>query len=340
LARPHKLKVKLRLKNKILIIGGTGFVGSHLVEEAWTRGLDVHITSRKESSLQNVKGIPLHNHQIDIFNEDALRELISREKFDYIILSMGLAHGTSEELHRVNSAFGGKLCKLIIEERLEIKRLTYMSCLTAIGAADYDVRGRLSTDSTPRPMTEHAKSKLQAEQLFRLYPVIPYTIVRPGMIYGPRDLHRLPLYRLIAKGWLPNLGKEEQNLSLIYVKDVARATLEVTMRGRIFKTYHLAHPEKVTANKFLSTAAYILDVNARQLPISKFQLKLVAKINEIVSKLKNKKPYLTTESAKELIAFSWETDLSEINSMGFVPQYSLQDGLKETLEWYLHSNLL
>jgi len=136
------------------------------------------------------------------------------------------------------------------------------------------------------------------------------------------------------------LGKEEQNLSLIYIKDVARATLEVTMRGRIFKTYHLAHPEKVTANKFLSTAAYILDVNARQLPISKFQLKLVAKINEIVSKLKNKEPYLTTESAKELIAFSWETDLSEINSMGFVPQYSLQDGLKETLEWYLHSNLL
>lgn len=328
------------MKNKILIVGGTGFVGSHLVEEAWTRGLDVHITSREQSSLKYITGIPITNHRLDLFDEDAVRQLISEEKFDYIILSAGLAKGTSEELYRINSAFGGKLCKLLIEENLEIKRLTYISSLSALGPADYDVRGRLYTDSTPRPMTEYAKSKLQGEQLFRLYPVIPYTIVRPGMIYGPHDVRRLSLYRLINKGWIPKLGKEEQNLSLIYVKDMARATLELTLRGRIFKTYHLAHTEQVTAQRFLSTAAHVLDVNARQLPVNKSLLNLIASINEIVCKLRGKTPYLTRQNAKEMQAYSWEADLSEMISMGFEPQVNLSEGMKETIEWYLDSKLL
>lgn len=328
------------LKNKILIIGGTGFVGSHLVEEAWTRGLDVHITSRTTSSLKYIKGIPLHNHKIDLFDEDAVRELISREKFDYIILCAGRSSGTSDELHRINSAFGGKLCKLIIEEKLEIKRVTYISCLSALGPADYDVRGHLTTDSTPRPMTEYARSKLQAEQLFRLYPVIPYTIVRPGLIYGPHDNKLLPLYKLIAKGWLPKIGRKNQSLSLIYVKDMASATLELTLRGRIFKTYHLAHPEKVTMSRFLSRIAYVLDVDVRSLPVSSFMLKTVATLSEFYSKLRKQKPVLTREKTQELLAYSWETNLTEMTTMGIVPKYGLHDGMKETIEWYLQEKLL
>jgi len=328
------------VKNKILIIGGTGFVGSHLVEEAWTRGLDVHITSRKQSSLKYVTGIPITNHQIDLFDEDAVRALISTEQFDYIILSAGLAHGSSEDLHKVNSAFGGKLCKLLIEENLEIKRLTYISSLSALGPADYDVRGKLYTDSTPRPITEYAKSKLQGEQLFQLYPVLPYTIVRPGVIYGPHDEKRLPLYKLIAKGWIPKVGKEEQNLSVIYVKDMARATLEVTLRGRIFKTYHLAHHEPVTTQQFLSRIAYILDVNPKHLTINKSILGLAALLNEGYCKIRSKQPYLTRQNAKEMIAYSWEADLSELKAMGFETQYSLAVGMKETMEWYLQAKLL
>ncbi len=328
------------MKNKILIIGGTGFVGSHLVEEAWTRGLDVHITSRSQSTLKYVTGIPLTNHQIDLFDEDAVRELISTERFDYIILSAGMTHGSPADLHRVNAAFGGKLCKLIIEENLEIKRITYISSLAAMGPADYDVRGKLYTDSTPRPITEYGKSKLQGEQLFRLYPVLPYTIVRPGMIYGPHDERRLPLYKLIANGWIPKVGNEEQHLSLIYVKDMARATLEVTLRGRIFKTYHITHHQTVTTQEYLSQVAHVLDVTPKQLPISKSLLSLAALVNEGYCKIRNKEPYLTRQSAKEMKAYSWEADISELTSMGFEAKYSLGEGLKETMEWYIDTKLL
>ena len=75
---------------KILITGASGFVGSHLVEEALDRNLDVYAGIRKSSSREFLQDERLNFVELDFNNTDQMANLLKRKQFDYIIHNAGV----------------------------------------------------------------------------------------------------------------------------------------------------------------------------------------------------------------------------------------------------------
>ncbi len=326
---------------KILIIGATGFIGSHLTEEAFSRGYEIHITSRASSSLEYLSSIPITNHRIDLFNEDALRSLISEQNFDYIIQNAGIYAGTSSsDYYKINASLIGKICKLLKEEKMWPKRLVYISSLAALGPADYDVRGAIHQDTFPRPLTTYGKSKLQGEELLNQFGAAPYMIIRPTAVFGPRDTAFLPIFRMVQRGFKIYPQSKNQELSFIYVKDLAAMTLDLMEQAPAYLAYNLSNPESITSRQFYEeifpNGKTRIDI---ELPLA--LLKLLANTQTVISKLfGSKTPILNREKIAELTAQSWRVDTESTDLLDIKPRYTFSEAIAETISWYKQQKLL
>src|SRR5690606_19493616 len=103
-----------------------------------------------------------------------------------------------------------------------LKRFVLVSSLAAIGpSAD---GSPVPPDASPRPVTRYGRSKLEAERLaLGRKDEIPLTILRPPMIYGPRDNESFAFFQSVSRRFLPYLGNGQNTLSVIYAADAAGA---------------------------------------------------------------------------------------------------------------------
>src|SRR5205823_11876588 len=112
-----------------------------------------------------------------------------------------------------------------------LKRFVYVSSLSAIGpSAD----GKpVPDDAPPRPVTQYGQSKLAAEQaVLAARDRLPVTVIRPPLIYGPRDRETLAFFTSVRNGVLPMTGDGSNTLSVVYVADCASAVVRaVTATG-------------------------------------------------------------------------------------------------------------
>jgi len=93
------------------------------------------------------------------------------------------------------------------------------------------------------------RSKLAGERVVQEHAQVPYAILRPAAVYGPRDGDFLLMFKAARARWLPSFGAGRQQLSLVYVEDVARAVLACLERPAIEnRTYNVAHAEVLTAH--------------------------------------------------------------------------------------------
>src|SRR5205814_5185126 len=88
-------------------------------------------------------------------------------------------------------------------------------------------------DAEPRPVTQYGRSKLEAERaVLAAAGRMPVTVIRPPMIYGPRDRETLAFFTSVRNGVLPMTGTGLNTLSVIYVADCAAAVVRaVTSNG-------------------------------------------------------------------------------------------------------------
>ena len=120
--------------------------------------------------------------------------------------------------------------------------------VSSMAAAGPTTRGRpLRGDEPPRPVTAYGRSKLAAEQVVTASR-LAWTIVRPPMVYGPRDREVLKVFRLARLGIAPVFGDGTQELSAVHGADLAEALIAAgTQRGRRRRTYYACHPEVFTS---------------------------------------------------------------------------------------------
>src|SRR5581483_10128897 len=113
-------------------------------------------------------------------------------------------------------------------------------------------------DRDPRPLTEYGRSKLEAERVVRA--IVPdAVIVRPPVVYGPRDTDVFQLLYSISKGLVLEISGGERWFSAIYAGDLAQGLLAALRapqaRGR---AYFLTHPKPASWTEFGAVAASIM----------------------------------------------------------------------------------
>jgi len=322
------------MKKRVLITGASGFLGYHLIEEALHNNLEVFVAVRKSSDVEHLKHFDIKYTYPQFNNLIELKKELKEKQYDYIIHAAGVTKARSrKEYNHINADYTYNLAAAAVSADVNLKGFVFISSLAAVGPLN-TLKGSITEDTFPNPVTPYGKSKLIAEDKLKSITSLNYTILRPTAIYGPRDKDIFIFFKQLYKGIEPYIGNMEQKMSFIYVTDLAKVTIKALYTcnqktynlsdGNFYDRYELANIAKSVLN--LKTIKFHLPVNF---------VKTIAYIAEKISSLSNKAAVLNTEKLKELTGINWSCEIeSAKHDLGYYPLYNLEAGLIETLNWY------
>ncbi|CUT00042.1 NAD dependent epimerase/dehydratase family protein [Candidatus Kryptonium thompsonii] len=185
---------------KALVTGGTGFIGSHLVDELLNRGYEVRCIVRDTSNLKWLNGKDVEIFKGSLFDIDFLKKAV--EDVDYVYHIAGVTKGKNyQDYYRGNVETTQNLLEACLENQ-KLKKFVLASSLAAVGPGD----DAIPVDETRQynPITSYGKSKAEAEKVTLSFKdKLPITIVRPPSVYGPRDTYTFELFKYVKFGFLP-----------------------------------------------------------------------------------------------------------------------------------------
>ena len=318
---------------RAFVTGGTGFVGSHLVEHLLAAGHDVTCLVRSPAKAQALfPDRPPHLMQGGLDDAKAIRQ--AADGCDVVFHVAGITSARSRaDFFRVNE--GGTLSVLAHVPRT-VRRFVYVSSLAAAGPArrsvPHDGRERAS------PVTHYGASKLAAELAVRAADV-SWTIVRPPAVYGPRDVEFLRVFRLVRSPVIPVFGNGRQELTFVYVSDLARALMAVAgADAAAGKLYYGTHPEIVDQRAFMAEVARAVRADGRLprvLPIPALPARAALWITQVGALLAGRATVLTADKANEFFADSFACSSAPLErDTGWRAEHDLASGVPLTATWY------
>ncbi|MCX7953843.1 MAG: NAD(P)-dependent oxidoreductase [Bacteroidales bacterium] len=332
----------------VLITGASGFVGSFLVEEAIKRNIKVFAAIRKSSSTEYLKNEKINIVYIDLSSKNAIKEILNdiiknKENIDFIIHNAGITKAKRKnDFFEVNYNGTKNLVDAIVETGLKIEKFIYVSSLAVMGPCkDNRIEPMNITDEPNYKRTAYGHSKYMAEQYIQSFKELPWIILRPTGIYGPREKDYYELYKTLNNYIAPFVGKSEKYLTFIYVKDFAKLTFDVLNSNIIHKTYFVSDGNVYKYSDFVRLLKNILQKKAINIYIPLSIFKLIVIINEFIHKPTGKLPVLNRDKYEILKANNWICNIDELKTdFNFKATYDLEKGLKECIAWYKENKLL
>lgn len=319
---------------RILVTGANGFIGSHLCEYLLKKEFTVRCLVRETSNLEWIYRLPVEYVNGHLGEMDVLRRAV--EDVDYVFHGAAITRAKTPELyHQINTKGAENVFQACYEVRSNIKRCVFVSSQAAAGPSP--TKNPIDESQPCQPITDYGKSKYEAEKIAHQFvPHFPLTIIRPPAVYGPRDKDVLFFFKLVKWGIMPKFQEAEQYISLSYVKDLVEGMyLAARSPNTIGETYFLAHEEIYS---WLEVAKKIRLVMGKQnvlsVNIPKFLPDLIAKASSGIAKFTERAPLLNQQKINEIRQPYWTIQPQKaIQDFGFSPR-PLEEGLRDTVEWY------
>lgn len=323
---------------KALVTGATGFVGSHLIDtllEAGDRVTALVRTPRKAEGLAE-RGVILISG--DLHDDAALERAVAGQ--DVIYHSAGLVAARDDATFLAINREGTARIRKAAEQSGS-PRFVFVSSLAAGGPASRGARRR--DDEPPEPITGYGRSKLAGEAVVR-QSRLPWIIVRPPAVYGPRDPEFFRLFKAARLGILPVFGDGGQELSLVYVKDLARALAALARsEPALGGTWYPCHREVLTSRDVALTIGRAMGRTVRILPLPVWIGGAALSLTGLAARLAGGTTLLTPDKGKELFAPAWTCDpapLERVTGGAWSAQYDLAEGTQMTAGWYREAGWL
>lgn len=323
---------------KVGVTGASGFIGQNLIPELTKNGYQVKILLRNAS-----KKVPFENVERvegDFSNSEKIEEFV--KDLDYLIHCAGVIKAFSpEDFIKGNYNSTKSIVDALNKVKpANFKKFIFLSSQSAQGPSKELIPRRV--DQPPEPVSWYGKSKLMAENYIINHLESPYIILRLASVYGPGDKETLRFFKLAKTGILP-MPNGEKYINIIYVKDVVNLILKLLEKGEIAnKIYFVANPEYITLTNLIEgIQSFYGKKSLLKISIPEFVFRPLLKLNEIFGKLLRKPTIANSDKANELSQKYWIGDPSPLyEETGFKPQYSLLEGLYESLEWYKQNKWL
>jgi len=254
-----------------------------------------------------------------------------------VVHAAGLVKARNEaEFDAVNAAGTANLLAAMDEAAPGLQRFVYVSSLAAHGPSP-DGRPR-PADSPPNPVTAYGRSKLRGEEMVRLWSGSKRAvIIRPSVIYGPRDPALLPFFKLARFRLAPLLMGGRNHVSVVYADDAARAvaqaaTAEADVAG---KTYFLDDGNVYTWRDLLAAVEEAVGRRAISLSSPRWAYHFAALLSEAYGFFRRRAVSLTREKVLEMSQPFWVCSHDELRrDLGWSPEVGLQEGARLTAAWY------
>lgn len=320
----------------VLVTGGTGFIGSRLVERMLARGLPVRCLVRDRRNLRHLAGLPVELAQGDLAAGTGLPPALAG--VDTVFHLAGVTKALD-----VRDYYAGNrdATRNLAEASRLVKRFIHVSSLAAAGPS---LDGQpFQETAQPHPVSHYGRSKLQAEMALHSTSLWPRTIiVRPPVVYGPRDTDVFAVFRLAAWGYAVQIGRSESYFSLIHVDDLVDGLLAAADSGvGGGATYYLANTDPVSWRAFAETAGRAMGRKIRHAGLPLWVAYGAGFASEVVARLRGKPSILSREKIREARYRHWVCDSSRARKdFGFSPRLSVEAGVKQTIGWYRASGWL
>jgi nucleoside-diphosphate-sugar epimerase len=309
----------------VALTGATGFIGWHVARRFLESGWQVRALVRPESPRPVPDGVerivaPLRETEVVAVSTGA-----------EILIHMAAVVGirSADEFRRSNVEATAEVVKAA--RRLDL-RLVHMSSLGATGPAS---PGDPPTEDSPlRPVNRYGQSKRDAEQLVQSGSDLDWTILRPSLVYGPRDRNFLPMFRLARRGIFP-IYSASAVYNVVHVSDVARLVeIAATSPAASRQVFFAGHPQQVTLRELMAPLAPIYGKRFRPMPIPKGLLWLAAQAGSAAQALGLQVP-IDRARWHEMTSPGFVCRVDKARErLGFVATTELPEGLKKTAEWY------
>jgi len=313
---------------RALVTGATGFVGSHLVDALQRQGAMVTALARSPEKAATLRSQGIRVVAGHLHDEAALLQAARDQDVVYHVAGMVAARNEAEFL-RANR--DGTRHIVAATESSGTQRFVLVSSLAAGGPS---ARGlALDGSEPPRPVTAYGRSKLAGEEIVRSSR-LQWSIVRPPMVYGPRDREVFKVFRLVRYGIAPVFGDGTQELSAVHVADLATA-LALAAAAPAGKTYVACHPEVFTSAQFARVVARTMERSVTTVRVPRVLGRALLSVTEASARLTGQITILTADKANEFFQAAWTGNPTPlISDTGWRPAYDLEAGLADTYRWY------
>ena len=332
---------------KILITGASGFIGSFLCEESLKRGMETWAGMRAHSSRRWLTNERLKFATLDMTDVERLKEQLSAYqqevgRWDVIIH----AGGATKCLKREDFDFHNYICTKNFVEALQAlemmpSQFLYVSSLSVLGPireqqnADGSYNDMLSSD-TPAPNTAYGESKVKSEAYLR--GIEGVTIFRPTGVYGPREKDYFMMAKSIKQHVDFAVGYKKQVITFVYVRDLVGAIFSAIGKADVAsgKTYLVSDGHNYDSRAFSDLIQKELGVKCvLHIKAPLWLLRVISAVAEGISKLTRQPSTLNGDKYRIMSQRNWQCDISPLKKdLGFVPEWPLERGVKECMEWY------
>ena len=333
---------------KIIITGASGFIGSFLVEKALSLGFQTWAGVRKSSSREYLQDSNILFIELNFGNKEKLVEQLKEFKtlfghIDYIIHNAGITKCLDpKEFDQINYQNTVNFVEALQEADCVPSKFLLMSSLSSFGVGDEINYTPLKLTDTPHPNTAYGISKLKAEQYLESTSNFPYMILRPTGVYGPREKDYFLMLKTVKSGLDVGAGFKPQHLTFIYVKDLVDAAFLALESPLSNQSYFVADGDVHTDKEYTALVKKVLGKkHVLSIKIPLCILKLVSIIAEGIAQITKKPSTLNRDKYKIMKQRNWECDIEPLRQdLRFTPQYNLERGLTESVNWYKENNWL
>lgn len=321
---------------KAFVTGGTGFIGSHLVEHLIDLGVDVTALIRQRKKW--LEGLPVNFIEGDVRAVETLRGSLSQVD-TFIHCAALLTGSTQEQLDRVNVDSTVALVQEAVQQGVET--IVVLSSLAALGPSS----GGVAVDDNAKasPVSMYGESKKRMEKALSRIDLgsSRLIVIRPPAVYGPREEHIFQFFKAGNLRVSPLLGQSKEGLfSIVHVRDLVTGIAQAAKMhkkdlgaGEI-DFFLLSGPKPVKWADLINATQHAIGHSTVVVPIAPFVLRGLGAILETVGGALGQSPMLNREKAVEL-SLEWVCRHDKASSkFDYQPTMNLQEGVLETVTWY------
>ncbi len=328
---------------KVLVTGGTGFIGSRLVQRCKQRGDDVVILSQVNTQAEKENAQELESQGFSIVNgsvidkEKVLQAVSGCSVVFHLAAAQHEANVPDQHFWDVNVEGTRNLLDASIESG--VQRFVHGS---TIGVYGVEIQGEINEASPLKPDNIYGVTKKAGEELVLSYQdKLPVSAVRISETYGPGDRRLLKLFKGIKNRRFFVIGEGENKHQLVYVDDLIDGLFAASEREEALgEVFVVAGSEKLTTNDMVDTIADVVQVKKLAFKAPMWPFYLLAVLMEKTLRPLGIQPPLhrrRLDFFKKTLYFSPDKSSS---LLGFEAKTSFRKGAELTADWYKKQNLL
>ncbi|PSQ97582.1 MAG: NAD-dependent epimerase [Bacteroidetes bacterium SW_9_63_38] len=328
------------MKQIAFVTGGTGFVGSHLVEELLRREFgEVRCLVRTDPKW--LSDLNVTYVRGDLSDVEALWTAL--DGVTHVYHTAGLTRAPDwEPFYEVNVQGTLNLMGAVKHAAPDLERVLVTSSLAAVGRCE----AAIATEKHPlQPVSRYGRSKAEMEEALHdahnmtesYWNALPITIVRPAAVYGPRDDDILDFFRAVQRHFCPIVGSgSKRTLSLVHVHDLATGIVDASLAPSANgETYLLGSDRPYAWNEIKQAATDALDTWAVSLPIPPLLVGAVGILAGGWGTLTGTYPPLNRDKARELRHACTACTINKAaHDFDYTPNVPLAQGVATTIDWY------